>query len=255
MSPDFHDARAAEIVDSTESFNPQSDISIVGTGPDVLILVHGFGVQRDSRGMFTEVARYFADHYTSVLFDLNQVEGDEVTLRTLTEQRDIVRQVLAAARAKHPGARVHLLGHSMGCVVASLAGDSELDSVIFLAPPTRSGGDSTRRYFMAYKGAQLDGRILTVPRKDGTTTVIPLDYFDDMERHNPAQLITEYAAAQPLHVIEALEEDVIRHADYSVFQSQPGIVLRAIHGDHNWTGDARAGLLAELSHLLGGEDK
>lgn len=235
-----------------QSFDLKRDLETIGSGPDVLIMVHGFGVRRDSRGMFTDVANYLKPDYTSVLFDLNQVEGAVVTLRTLSEQASILKQVIAWAREQYPKAGIHIVAHSMGGMVTALAGETDLGQVILLAPPTRSGGDSTRRYFMAYEGAKLEDRTLTVPRKDGTTTVISLDYFDDMERYNPAQLIMDYAATKPLSVVEALEEDVIRHADYSVFEAKPGVDLQAIHGDHNFTGDDRDGLLELVDELLSG---
>jgi Alpha/beta hydrolase family len=232
-------------------FNLERDMEVLHGGrPQVVVYAHGFGVQRDSLGMFRDLAHGLPDTYTSVLVDMNYVSGTTVTLRTLTEQAEVLAQTVAEARRKRPEAQIHLVAHSMGCIVAAMLGDTDLGQVVFLAPPTKTSGGRSREKYMNYPGAVLEGRVLTVPRRDGTTTVIDLDYFDDLESRNPAQIILDYAGRHPLTVVEALEEDVIKNANYGVFEGQPGIELLAIHGDHNFTGEYREGLIGVVSSLL-----
>ena len=56
-----------------------------------LLFSHGFGVKKDSRGMFTEIAENFPN-YTPVMFDYNVIneETNEVTVEPYSKQSELL---------------------------------------------------------------------------------------------------------------------------------------------------------------------
>jgi len=149
----------------------------------MVVFSHGFGTQRGSRGMFTDIVAALPEGYGYVLFDYNDVYGTEVKLTDFTEQVRRLRSIIAWVQKQQNVTDVHILAHSMGCIVVALAKPDINGKVILLASPT-SIGARTREYFTSKRGAKVDGDNWVVPRQDGTRTIIPLSFFDEFESVN-----------------------------------------------------------------------
>jgi pimeloyl-ACP methyl ester carboxylesterase len=90
--------------------------------PEVVVFSHGFGVGRDNRGLFTGITECLPSGLGYVLFDYYDYNDAlaTVVLTDFTEQTKRLRQVIDWAQ-KQPGVvKVHLVAHSIGCIVAAL---------------------------------------------------------------------------------------------------------------------------------------
>jgi pimeloyl-ACP methyl ester carboxylesterase len=218
----------------------------------LVVFSHGFGVDRNSRGLFTDIASALPEDWGYVLFDYNKIEMIDnklhVFLRGYTEQTTILLSILECA--KNYATNISLVGHSMGCMTISLVADPKPNHVVLLAPPV--GTTSGRLYFNEYTGAHRDSNnVLVIPRKDGTITHVPDSFWDDAEKYFPPDVYTAYAEKHELTMIQAKEEDVLKHVDnYELFETTERVQLLRLPGDHNFSGDARSGLLRTVTQLI-----
>ena len=85
-----------------------------GSGPEVLVLLHGFGADKDN---FTRIAAWLAPHYRVIIPDL---PGFGAARRDAAAKHDVAQQVenLRAFLAELGVPRFHLGGNSMGGFIA-----------------------------------------------------------------------------------------------------------------------------------------
>jgi len=217
----------------------------------VVIFSHGFGVRQDSRGMFTDIVAALPKHIKTVLFDYGQFDGatNTLTVPPLSVQVEKLREVIATARKHHPSATIDLLCHSQGCVVAGLLKPTGeyVRKIILIAPPAKLDTTDMQRIF-ARPGAQLDFHGNSrLPRRDGTTTIVPQKYWQDIERLNPVALynaLTDVAAVRAVH---ANQDEIIGDRDFS--KLRPEIKNIYLDANHDFTGAARPSLI----HAIQGE--
>jgi len=217
------------------------------SGQKIIVFSHGFGVDRFSRGMFSDIADSMPDEWGYMLFDYNKIEGSDVYLRSYSEQVAMLNSVIgfAASLTKE----VYLIGHSMGSVTASLAYNETPKKVVFLAPPLRHGG-SARQKWAAYNGARYENGILVVPRRDGTTSHIPDAFFDEAHEVHAMEAMADYSKIREFTIIQALEEEIIPNtADYDKLVSDR-INLVKIHGNHNFDPPHRSNLIHTIIDIL-----
>jgi hypothetical protein len=209
-------------------------------GNPLIVFSHGFGVLRDSRGMFTEIAASLPASWGYLLFDYYHAEIQDGTthvyLRDYDDQKHMLQAVLKYA-AKHADS-IHLIGHSRGTFVAADLQSSQFNTVLLLAPPLEPSGG--RRHFTTYPGAWRDDKnILIVPRRDGTITHIPDSFFDQAESSDPYDYILRYAETKHLTIIQALGENVLEHTPKyfercSTIKLAQNINVIELEGNHNF---------------------
>lgn len=218
-------------------------------GEEIVIFVHGFGVKRDSRGMYSDVAAALPEHFGYVLFDLYEVSGDVVSITPPEEQARRLRAVIDFVRADAPTAKVHLIAHSMGCPISTLAEPLEANTVLFLAPAAKFSG-GTQKYFERYPGAKMVDDVLQIPRKDGTTTKIPNSFFSELKGLDAQGLMVDFAAKKPLTVIRATEDGVITDITYEQLEASDNITIVDLPADHNFLGETRQQLIEMILLML-----
>jgi pimeloyl-ACP methyl ester carboxylesterase len=207
----------------------------------IVVFSHGFGVKRDSRGMFSEIVSNLPDGLGYILFDYNFIEGDHVYLRDYTEQVQILSSVIELAR-KH-AEQVSIVGHSMGSITVALLAETDFRSVVLLAPPVAHSKNGVSKW-EAYVGAEWYGDNLYVPRRDDTITVFPRKFFEQIPTIDTLHTIIVYAKLRPIVVVEAIEEDVLSGVEnYQKLGAVENIELIKIHGNHNFDGGDRDGLV------------
>ena len=88
----------------------------------VTVFSHGFGVQQDARGMFSEIAEALPG-VECRMFNYNLIDevARTVAVRTLGEQAKILEAQVGEVRRDNPEAIIDLVCHSQGCVVAGVA--------------------------------------------------------------------------------------------------------------------------------------
>jgi len=209
-----------------------------------VVCSHGFGVDATARGMFTDIAAAFPG-IKFVMFDYNTFdEARNMTVRPLPEQAQLLNEQLLRAEGE-----IVLLGHSMGCAVAAMTDLSHVARAIFLAPP--GNGSFSKEHFAqkfgGREGAVYDPEGMSgIPRRDGTTTYVGKEYLDTLDGVDIEQLYEDTASNLPLTVICAADDEILAKANLKV----TGANNLAIPGDHDFTGEARRGLITKLADLL-----
>jgi len=220
--------------------------------PNMVVFSHGFGVRRDGRGMFAEICRNLPDGYGYVLFDYNEIDDENHTVRLgdFSEQTKRLNTILAWTFEQAGVQSISLVAHSMGCIVAALTQPADLRAVILLAPPT-SIGERTRRHFTTKKGAEKQDDMWLVPRSDGTISIIPESLFDQYEQVDAMAALKTFAARHPYTLIAAGADEVLPDADYGSFAANENVqFVNIADATHDFEGDARPQLIEVVNTAL-----
>lgn len=209
-----------------------------------IICSHGFAMRADSGGMFTDVAAAFPEHDFNMFDYYDIAPGGDQRLRSLDDQATILQQQIDAA----PSGDIALLCHSQGSTIAGLVDLTKVSKVVLLAPPidvTRSKLINRLRH---RKGAKLNPYgTSTVPRSNGTTMTIPVEYMDSLEKYNRLDLYQKIANKKPLIIVRALQDETLGLTDFS---SVNGAQVVDVQANHNFTGEGRKRLMTALKDIL-----
>ncbi len=223
------------------------------TTDKIVLYSHGFGVKKDDRDLFTDIASSL-NNFQHAMFDYNQIDEqrNSLTVAPLHEQAEMLRTQYATLRKKHPDAIIDLICHSQGSVVAGLANLKGLRKAILLAPPTRLLDSKTKlKQISERRETVVDDGVVSYPRRDGSTTIIKQDYWQSRDRiSNPVSLYNQLSQNIEVIVIEALEDDVLGETDYSALSGK--VLLIQQKANHDFTDKARPILLKSIKDILDG---
>ena len=217
----------------------------------IIIFSHGFAVHKDNRGMFTEIAALFPDA-ECVMFDYN-TRDEAANTSTFTPMQDQVEMLLEQVhliKDANPDAIIDMIGHSQGCRVIAKADVSGIRKTIFITPPFEVNFERMLKRLDDIPGSviNLDG-ISLMPRKDGSVTILPKEYWDEREYDsNPAATYNAYAQKTDLTIIVANQDEILGENDTSILDKNIQVI--SIDGNHNLTGDARGELLNVIANAI-----
>lgn len=218
----------------------------------IVIYSHGFGVRKDDRGLFTDivVALPEAKH---ILFDYNEVDetNNTITVAALDKQATKLNEKIAEARTKYPDVAIDLIAHSQGCVVAALAKPEGIRKVIFTAPPTRVLDTELkiREICQNYSIAFTKEDTVRLPRKDGSTTIIPPDYWRVRNGLDAQELYNAFSKQTDLIIVTATNDEVL--GEVNLDRITPDLTIIPMASGHNFEGEGRSQLIAQIRKLLG----
>jgi hypothetical protein len=216
---------------------------------DIVLFVHGFGVRWDSRGMFTDIRDILPTSWGSVLFDFYEITENDTYVTTFNDQVTKLKDIYSNILNRFPKSKVHIIAHSMGCIVTAVANLHVKGKVILLAPPENFGA-RLEEYFRSVPGSRRDGKYLTVPRKDGTITHIPQSFFNSLKPINPEEAIVSFSKANRVSIVQTTNDEVIGKTSYSKLKGNPNIMIRDMAADHNFTGEYREKLITYIKKAL-----
>lgn len=213
-----------------------------------IICAHGFGVQKDDRGLFPDIAGAYPRH-TLHMVDLNDVDATTGNLVTppLEEQADRLIQFCREL----PTFPKTVVAHSMGCLVACLAErlyGAVFDHMVFITPPIDVNLDRTIAAFKDRPGSIIDlNRTSILMRRDGTQTIVPPEFWVSKQQHDPQTLYIDLKCDQIDFVI-ARQDEVL---GTGVFGSLPEQVrVHTLDGDHNFSPPNRVAFLRHVTQIL-----
>lgn len=214
----------------------------------MFVFSHGFGVKKDDRGLFTDLAKALGEE-NCLLFDYNTIDekNNSITVAPLDEQAKKLSEVLGAIDEP-----VNLICHSQGCLVAALANPRGLQSILFLAPPQTM---TSQEFIKIFKGKiNLKGDS-TLKRKDGSTTFVPQTFWQSLDAiENAESLYAALASGTFLTIITAEQDEVLGKTAFPELEHKAEIFsLKA--ADHNFSGEARQKLIDIFSQLSRQETK
>jgi pimeloyl-ACP methyl ester carboxylesterase len=215
----------------------------------LVIFSHGFGVDKTDRGLFSDIAADLGAGFEYVMFDYNLIssDGQTMTVRPLSEQVKILQQELSKAKVKNPDARITIIGHSQGGLVAALA-QPAVDKVIMLATAMDFNIDRLVQNFTDRPGVEINLHAVSkLMRRDGTTTLIGPQYVKEIQAVDPVLLYNRLAGQTDLIMVRATQDEVIGEVSYDQIKAAKVIDVPA---DHNFTGAARQKVIAIIENEL-----
>lgn len=215
----------------------------------IIIFSHGFGVKKDARGLFTDIVAALPEA-ECLLFDYNKIDEEKntVTVQPFSAQAAKLQDIALQARAENPAAIIDIVCHSQGSIVAALAHPQGIRKFVFIAPPFISSSEKMIANFEARPGTTIDRDGLSyLSRQDGTTTVIPPEYWSEKETVVPARSYSKLSEWNEVVIITANQDDVLVPIDSDEVECSEMI---ALDGDHNFSGNSRAKLIETLVGIL-----
>jgi pimeloyl-ACP methyl ester carboxylesterase len=213
----------------------------------VVVYSHGFGVRKDDRGLFTDIANAMpeADH---IMFDYNLIDEDANTL-TVSPLQVQVQKLKEQLSKVDSDATVDLVAHSQGCVVAALAKPQNVRRIICLAPPDNVEVDRLVNFFGSRDGSivDLEGQS-RIPRRDGSTTIIPAAYWQSLHGLNVIRLYNRLPDLAKIKFLIANEDEVLGMTNFD--KTDERIDLVQIGGNHDFTDDDRKSLVDIVKNEL-----
>jgi len=205
-----------------------------------VIFSHGFGVEKDDRGLFTDIATGLPAAIKKILFDYNEVDhlANTLLVRPILTQAKILKGQIDSALAS--GAqKVIIVGHSQGCIVAAMTDlPSEVVGLIFLAPPVAFDLERSMNTFKSRPGTiiDLEGES-RLARRDGSITIVPSAYWRERSELDVTLSYDRCAKGRKFVIIQAMNDEVLvgERSDLRV----EGAVQVCLSADHDFTGSAR----------------
>ncbi len=214
----------------------------------LVVFSHGFGVRRDARGLFTDIIAALPRGWGYVLFDFDgfdevtnqqHIVGFEARLNTLDA-------VLHWAKAQEGVEKVHLVGHSIGALTIASLAPEDIGSLILLAPPLSLGSRFVDT-FIKRSGASHKGDQWTIPRTDGTITIINDSALAELMSVDAEGEISKLALFRPYSVILPADDQILPDEDYTEIITMPSVTMFGVDkANHDFSGENRA----ELVELL-----
>jgi pimeloyl-ACP methyl ester carboxylesterase len=218
----------------------------------VVIFSHGFGVKRDSRGMFADLAKLLKDDCLVVLFDYVDVNEDgSTTAYSFSEQAEKLKEVIKYVREQFNPKEINIVAHSQGCIIAGLASPSDIDKVVLVAGPISAPGQRMKEYFSQREGTMINEKWLSkIKRSDGTITLVPSRYWQEANKVNPAELYLKLSKKAKVYFIRARQDQMIVREDYLLLRKSGGIEYIELQGNHDFEGKDRKPWLERMVSIL-----
>jgi hypothetical protein len=206
----------------------------------VIVYSHGFGVRKDDRGLFTDIANALPEA-THIMFDYNVIDEQANTLTVSPLQAQV--QKLREQLSHFDGdITVDIVAHSQGCVVAALAKPQNVRKILCLAPPDNVDVNRLINFFGSRDGSDinLDGQS-QIPRRDGSTTIIPAAYWQSLKGLDVIRLYNRLPDLAQVKFLIANEDEVLGMTNFD--KTDERIDLVQLSGNHDFTGDDRQHLV------------
>jgi len=221
--------------------------------PRMVVFSHGFGVTRAGRGLFTDIAKALPAGVGYVLFDYNEVDEASATVRatSFSDQVRRLQAVLDWTRQQTGVQQLDIIAHSMGCLVVAELSPENIGNMLLLAPPTNAAAGKRRERYANVAGVKFTNNAWHIPRRDGTTTIVPETFFTDLEQVDAEGELIKLALFRPYVLIIAEADDVLDDADYTELIVMADVTSLGIEAaDHNFTGAARQKLVELINQQL-----
>lgn len=207
-------------------------------GSHFIIYSHGFGVRKDDRGLFTDIAAAMPTT-KHIMFDYNQINeaSNTLTVAPLDKQAAKLRQTVLETQATNPNATIDIIGHSQGCLVAAIANVSGVRKTIFTAPPSDADLEDKIKRWPVRPGTQFTTEGTSyLERKDGSTTIVPPEYWISLRNLNAQKLYNTLAETTDLTIITAMQDEVLGEVAWD--ELTPNIKVIEMATGHNFEGES-----------------
>lgn len=219
----------------------------------VIIFSHGFGVKRDSWGMFNELGDRYKPDYLVVRFDYTRILPQENATQVypLSVQAKMLEQVIAYIREKFKSTEIDIIAHSQGCLVTGILSPHNIHKVILLASPLLPTYHRMIAYFAKREESMIDEKgISRLKRSDGSWTLVGPDFWQEVKTINPIALYQKLAPKTELYCVRALRDEVILDTNVDDLKEIKKLHYLELKGDHNFAGEARQNWLDKMVEII-----
>jgi len=224
------------------------------TSGRVVIFSHGFGVRRDSRGMFTQLGSVLESDFLVVRFDYDSIDQERKKnfVHPYHVQTIILDKVIAFISQTFFHPEINIVAHSQGCFIVGLAQLPHIHRVILNSSPTASPYERVverlqQRNPTGYKQSGVN----VFPRSDGSTTYFDAEFWPEMKAIRPTELYTQLANITDLWFIRALNDEIVTDGQYDALRRNANLHYLEIPGNHNFSDDGdRKNWLVTIKSIL-----
>ena len=217
----------------------------------IVLYSHGFGVDKTDRGLFTVIAEAIpeAEH---IMFEYDAKDKDDNTIvETFSNRKSKLIAKYEELRRQNPDAIIDLICHSQGCLVAALAKLKNIRKVIMLTPPIyhEDGDEKREKYLSKPTVKDLPDKTLAVRRRDGSTTLIKQNYWNDFGVvTNSERLYNTLSEVTELIAIRATEDEILQNNSYDDFDKS--IRTMDVEGNHSFDNEARPRIAKVVREII-----
>jgi hypothetical protein len=210
----------------------------------IVIFSHGMGVRKDDGGLFLDIARALEGRgVRNILFDYNRIDEEKKEIFTppFSEQAVMLQKVIDETKQENPGAEVVVIGHSQGCVIPALCNVSGVTRVIGIAPFFHTDMAEVLKRHQSNPENVIDFTgISKRHRSDGTTTLLPPEYWSERFKTDVVALYNSLALKTGLTLIYGQTDEIM---DFNNFRKLKYTRIINADGDHNFSKQYRQGLI------------
>lgn len=227
------------------------------TGPEqakqAIIFVHGFGVTRDARGLFTDIEKQLSQSMLCFRGEFSEVTSERCIAIPFPSQQKRLQTIRDHINKYYSISHITYIGHSQGCIVIAQDQPQKSD-ILLLAPPVTSPYDA----FIKTSGWKRPSSYLDVSgksrlvRSDLTIDINP-DFWEEFKNVDAEKLYISLAQENKVNIIFAGNDQVL-----GVQKAPTGIPASCIENAcHDFKNSSRAALikligdLTDVSHSMG----
>jgi hypothetical protein len=214
----------------------------------VIIYSHGFGVRKDARGIFTDIATSLP-RYEHVMFDYCEIDevNNVLTVPSLNRQADKLKEIINFENEKNSNQEIILICHSQGCIAPAILKPA-VSKIILIAPPINVTRQHMIETFGNRRGSthESDGS-MTFPRADGTKTIVTSGYLNGLDNIDAISLFNKIVKTTDVTIIKALQDEL---GDIDLSGLSDKVKVIKLNGNHNFTDEYRASLIEKIKEII-----
>ena len=213
-----------------------------------IVFLHGFGVTRDDRGLFTDIGNILKANYSLVYFDYCDLDSNgDLIVKTPGEQVFRLDSVMGYIIEKYQPETIQIIAHSQGCLITSLSKQlKRIKRLTMLTPPIEIYNPiKSMTRFKVRPGTVINllGES-KLRRADGSYTLVPREFIDEMSSLKPVEIYSRANKLTEVTIIRANQDEIINNLEWL---NKKEFNQMAIDGDHNFTGNSRVKFLNLLA--------
>ncbi len=223
----------------------------------IVIFSHGFGTKKDDRGLLSGehgIAEALQEQgIETILFDYNDVNEDTqyITVRPLSIQIKMLADVIAESRERNEDVIIDIIAHSQGCITPAKLMPEGIRKIIFVAPSLDVNNQRMIDQFKDRPGTiiDLEGTSTFGGRKDGTTTIVPKEYWVERGNALPIPLFNALSKITELTMIRPNQDDILGNMSIDGLSKEIKVIY--LDGNHGFHGEKdRTKLIETIKNIL-----
>lgn len=219
----------------------------------IIVFSHGFAVDMTDGGLFTDIKNSIKKHEGGDdidlrLFDYNEINENRTIMwvSSLEDHVNKLEEQIENIRKEDSEAKISLIGHSEGALVAALLKNLErINKMIFIAPPFDPKMEKLNEFLIkqeTFKKSSDDG-FLEFKNRYGSTIKFLEKFWTERDGLDLPSLYNHLAENTKLSIIEAKNDKIVENPEWVEGVLDKKIKIYKLDGGHQFRGEAREPLI------------